>query len=455
MIGPSRGVISRISNHAYGVAFMLTLLLLVGLAIASFQKKFTPVVLVTLKAERIGNQLQNASDVKIRGLIVGEVRSITSTGNGASIEMALHPDQVAGIPVNVSARILPKTLFGERFVDLVIPGDPASETLAEGDTISQDRTTVAIELEQVFDDLLPLLRTVKPEKLAATLNALATALEGRGTQLGENLVMADAYFAKINPKMPTIQADISGLGDLASTYAAAAPDLLRMLKALTTTNATIVAKQDALAGFFAGTAGFANTATDFLEANGDRIIQVGRVQRPTLALAARYAPEYPCFAKGLTDWIPRANQMFSNHSFHITLEVTKPREPFKPGEEPVWSDHRGPSCMGLPDPGYTQANPRPGMKFADGTNGFGYPSHSAVPSALPSAAPGAGSALPSYFASPKAAGIPVADSGRAGSADEQQVIARLFAQSDADAKPSAITTLLAGPVLRGMTVNQT
>ncbi|HEX7536993.1 MAG TPA: MCE family protein [Dermatophilaceae bacterium] len=446
MIGPSRGAISRVSNYTYGVTFLLAVVLLVGFAIASFQKKFTPVVMVTLKAERIGNQLQKASDVKIRGLIVGEVRSITSTGSGASIEMALQPDQVAGIPVNVSARILPKTLFGERYVDLVIPTAPSATALTAGDTISQDRTTVAIELEQVFDNLLPLLRTVKPEKLSATLNALATALEGRGTQLGNNLVRADKYFAAINPTMPTIQADISKLADVASTYAAATPDLLRMLKALTTTNATIVAKQNALAGFLAGTAGFANTATGFLNTNGDRIIEVGQVQRPTLALAARYAPEYPCFAAGLANWIPRATQMFSNHTFHITLEVVKPRAPYRPGEEPAWGEQRGPGCMGLPSPGYTQAHPKPGVPFADGTGGSGNQS--------PGAFPGGASALPSSFSSAGASGIPGADSGLAGTADEQRVIAALFAQNDADAHPSAITTLLAGPVLRGMTVNQ-
>jgi phospholipid/cholesterol/gamma-HCH transport system substrate-binding protein len=430
MAGPnsdSDGVISRISNHTYGVAFLLVLALAVGLSVAAFQKRFTPVVLVTLKSERIGNQLQNASDVKIRGLIVGEVRSITSTGDGASIEMALQPEQVAGIPVNVSARILPKTLFGERFVELVIPTAPSATAIAAGDTIGQDRSTVAIELEQVFDNLLPLLRTVKPEKLSATLNALATALEGRGTQLGNNLVQADKYLAAINPSMPTIQADISGLADLASTYSAATPDLLRMLKNLTTTNNTIVAKQDALAGFLAGTAGFANTGTTFLEANGDRIIQVGRVQRPTLALAARYAPEYPCFAKGLADWIPRANQIFSNHSFHITLEVAKPRAPYRPGEEPAWGERRGPNCQGLPSPSYSQADPKPGLKFSDGTKGSGDQS--------PSAFPGA-------------------DSGLAGTAGEQHVIAQLFATDDSAARPSAITTLLAGPVVRGMTVNQ-
>ena len=435
------------SNYAYGVAFLLTIALMVGLSVATFQKKFTPVVTVTLMAAQIGNQLQSDSDVKIRGLIVGEVRSITSTGSGARIELALQPDQVANIPVNVSARILPKTLFGERYVDLVIPTNPSAHTMADGDIIGQDHSTVAIELEKIFDNLLPLLRTVKPEKLAATLNALATALDGRGTQLGDNLVRADKYFAAINPKIPTITADISRLADVATTYADAAPDILRMLTALTTTSNTIVAKQDALAGFLAGTAGFANTATTFLNSNGDRIIQVGSVQRPTLALAARYAPEYPCFAEGLANWIPRATQMFSNHYFHITLEVVKPRAAYRPGEEPVWGEHRGPSCRGLPSPPYSQAHPGPGWTLADGTKGSGDQSSSAFPPAA--------SGLPSYFASPAAYNIPTADSGLAGTAGEQQVIAKLLAQGDQGAAPSAITTLLTGPILRGMTVNQT
>ena len=58
---------------------------------------------------------------------------------------------------------------------------------------------MAIELEKVFDDLLPLLRTVQPEKLSMTLNALASALEGRGTQLGNNLVLVDTYFKRSTP----------------------------------------------------------------------------------------------------------------------------------------------------------------------------------------------------------------------------------------------------------------
>ncbi|WP_157581584.1 MlaD family protein, partial [Phycicoccus sp. Root563] len=121
MATTSSGFMSRLGNRAYGVGFIAVVALLVGLSIASFQKRFTPVVTVTLLTDRIGSQLQAASDVKLRGLIVGEVRSIRTTGNGASLELALKPEMATLIPANVSARLLPKTLFGERYVDLVSP----------------------------------------------------------------------------------------------------------------------------------------------------------------------------------------------------------------------------------------------------------------------------------------------------------------------------------------------
>ncbi|QIM22906.1 MCE family protein [Phycicoccus sp. HDW14] len=422
-------------ERAYGVAFLLVVALGVTLSIATFEKVFTDVVTVSLRADRIGSQMQESADVKIRGVIVGEVRSIRSGPEGATLTLALDPASVDLIPAKVSARLLPKTLFGERFVDLVAPQGAAGRAIREGDVIPQDRTTVAIELERVFDELLPLLRTVKPEKLAATLNALATALDGRGTKLGENLVLVNRYFTELNPQMPLIQADISGLADLASTYADAAPNLLRAADALRTTNATIVEKKDQLAGFLAGTAGFANTTAEFLEKNDDRIIQVGRVQRPTLAVLAKHAPVYPCLAKGLVNWIPRAEGIFSNGQFHITLETPPQRNGYRPGQEPAWNDDRGPSCRGLPNPGGSQANPRGGASFADGSGG------------------GARSALPSALLAPTGLAVGNVDSGLAGTEAEQQVVAIALA-SEGGGEPSALTTLLAGPMLRGRVVNQ-
>ncbi len=427
----------RIGAKAYGIVFLVVLALLVGLAIASFQKRFTPVVMVTLETDRLGSQLQESSDVKLRGLLVGEVRRVEATATGARLELALQPEEVPKIPSNVSARLLPKTLFGERYVDLVT-ADSSARAIRAGDTIPQDRSRVSIELETVLDNLYPLLRTVQPAKLATTLNALSTTLDGRGDQIGRNLVLVDRYLKALNPSMPSIQRDITLLADTADLYAGVAPDFFRLTESLRVTNRTIVEKDQQLAAFLVGTAGFANEAAGFLRDNEQRIIQVGQVSKPTLQLLAEYSPIYPCVASGLVNWLPRVNAAFAGGTFHITLEVVPPRQPYRPGEEPRWDDKRGPHCYGLPTPDGSQSDPFSGNHFDDGTR----PASSGTPfSALPQALLGTASA---------------ADSGSAGTADEQRVVEALFVrdgQEQSDEGASSIRTLLAGPMMRGTVVS--
>ena len=78
----------------------------------------------------------------------------------------------------MTGSIVPKTLFGEKYVSLIIPEDPSSEPHHLGD--HDPRTDVSTEVEEVLNDLYPLLTTVQPADLNMTLNALSTALEGRG-----------------------------------------------------------------------------------------------------------------------------------------------------------------------------------------------------------------------------------------------------------------------------------
>ncbi|MEY9485276.1 ABC-type transporter Mla subunit MlaD [Streptomyces calvus] len=110
----------------YGIAFIAVLALLLSLAVAVYQQAFTPVVKVTLEAGRLGNQLDPRADVKLRGLLVGEVREVHADGTGATLDLALKPEHVGRIPSDVRARLLPKTLFGEKYVDLVAPGGSAA-----------------------------------------------------------------------------------------------------------------------------------------------------------------------------------------------------------------------------------------------------------------------------------------------------------------------------------------
>jgi phospholipid/cholesterol/gamma-HCH transport system substrate-binding protein len=410
-----------------GIAFLAVLILLVSLAVATFQQRFTPVVPVTLMTDNIGNELQSQSDVKIRGLIVGEVRSISSVGNGARIQLALQPAAARSIPRNVSARLLPKTLFGERYVELVLPATPGP-AIASGDVIPQDRSSSALELEQVFDDLLPLLQAVHPAELSATLNAVATALDGRGTQLGKNLVALDGYLKGLNPHLPTLTSDIRRLSSVATTYAQATPDLLTTLRNLSTTADTVVAKQDSLKSFFQGVTGLATTGTSVLKQDGSRIIQVGQVSRSTLATLARYSPEFPCLTKGLTGIEPRLTQAFSNDELHITLEVITPRPAYQQGQEPTFADTSGPDCRGLPHPAGSQKSPYQPKSFADGTGGAGgQDAASAIPGAV--------------------------SMGDAGTPQEQRITGALFAPQ-LGSNPPEVSDLLLGPMVRGTVVNQ-
>ncbi|MBT2506900.1 MCE family protein [Streptomyces sp. ISL-98] len=405
----------------YGIVFLVVITLLLSLTVAVYQQVFTPAVRITLEASTLGNQLEPRADVKLRGLLVGEVREVRADGKKATLDIALKPEHVALIPSDVHARMLPKTLFGEKYVDLVAPRNPTARHIRAGDVITQDRTKVGIELQRLMNDLLPLLRTVRPADLNATLSAFATALEGRGDRIGANLVRLEGYLRKINPHMPSIKEDISRFADVAEVYSEAAPDLLRILDNTLTTSRTLVEKEDQLASVLTWTATAADTAEGVLDDNGERLITLGRVSRPTLALFARYSPEYPCLLDGLVQQEARAEETFRGGEMRITLEFVHPRPPYKPGEEPRYADRSGPDCRGLPNPG----TPAPPTKLNDGTSG-------------------------TSGASGKSG-----TTRTSGTAAEQRAVASLVAPVmgvPADEVP-AVATLLFGPMARGTAVS--
>ena len=198
-------------QRALGVVFLGVLAGLVWLTGALYQQTFRPTLHVTLLADHAGNQLSRGADVKVRGIVIGRVRSVTSTGDGARLALDLRPDQARLLTTTATARLLPKTLFGEKEVVLV-PAAGSGRPLRDGDVLDRDRTAAALETEQVLDDLLPLLQAVQPDQIAVTLNALSTSLRGRGERLGANLERTDAYLARFNPLLPQLRRDLTGPG---------------------------------------------------------------------------------------------------------------------------------------------------------------------------------------------------------------------------------------------------
>jgi virulence factor Mce-like protein len=353
-----RFLLRRLWHQLLGLVFLLVVVLFFVTTIAIYHKDFTPITQVRLDTDHVGNQMRAGADVKIRGMVVGEVRSIDVVGDHAALELALQPDKIAVIPVNVSARLLPKTLFGERYVALQIPEKPAPGHIAAGDVIGQDRSSTAIELEKVLGDVMPLLQAVQPQKLSSTLSAVATALDGRGTQLGQTLARLSDYLGGLNPSLPDLKADITGLANVSGIYDKAAPDLLQALADLTTTSKTLVDKQQGLAELFSTVTTASIDLTNFLAVNKDNLIRLTTAVQPTLDVLAKYAPEYPCLLKQLADSVPTAELAFGKGTAHpevsrVTIEFTASRGKYLPGvDEPKYEDKRGPRCYPqVPTPG--------------------------------------------------------------------------------------------------------
>ncbi|HET8559116.1 MAG TPA: MCE family protein [Marmoricola sp.] len=360
---------TALRHRLLGIVFIGLMILGVWLVNAVFTQQFVSFDKVSLHTDSVGLQLPARADVKVRGVLVGEVLDMVPNGpgKGATLELGIHPDKISQIPADVTASIVPKTLFGEKYVALDIPHHPTATPLQAGDHISQ--TKLPVEVEKVLSDLYPLLRTVQPAELNYTLNAIADALEGRGKQIGENITTLDHYLTRLNPQLPALLQDIRLLSRVSGNYADVAPQIVATLRNTTKTGNTLVSEQQKLHQFLRDATAFSDTTRGFLDTNGDNIIRLGQVSRPVLALLARYSPEYPCLLRGLVRQIPRLASTFRGFVFHIQL-ITLPKQPrgYTPRDLPVYGDDRGPSCGGLPYPYGSPSHPYQSPNFDDGVN---------------------------------------------------------------------------------------
>lgn len=336
-----------------GIAFLATFALLIWLSLAIYNKTFTPVTTVTLYTGNAGNEMRVGAQVMVRGVQVGEVRQITADGSGARLELAIDPDMVRLLPANVTAQMLPTTLFGARYVDLMLPARPATARLVAGSVISQDRSHDALELEEVLNNLLPLLSSVEPQQLSLTLTAIAQGLQGRGTEVGQTLVRLNSYLHALRPHLPALDRDITELVKFSKTFDGAAPDILQALHDFSVVSKTVYAQRASLAALFSTVTTASDDLRTFLNGNSRNIISLSQVSTGTLQLLARYSPEFPCTLRALVSAEPSINRLLGagtgTPGLHVHVDVVPSLGRYLPGRNtPFYGDDLGPHCYSVP-----------------------------------------------------------------------------------------------------------
>jgi phospholipid/cholesterol/gamma-HCH transport system substrate-binding protein len=233
-----------------------------------------------------GQGLLEGSDVKVRGVNIGEVKGIRLVDGRA--EVTLRIDDGEEIPVDATATIRPKTLFGEKFIDIDPgPSEGSGPYLEDGDEIVD--TLGGFELEAVLTDLYPVLEAVDPEDLTTVLAELAEGGRGLGEQINRSIVNGEELSAMFAENADLTTEFLTDLAALSDELAGSAEDLVGIAEAGNVALPTLVEGEAELIDLLQQAGRLSNDVADLLEANpgfveasfvdGSRTLQVLTDQR--------------------------------------------------------------------------------------------------------------------------------------------------------------------------------
>jgi virulence factor Mce-like protein len=211
-----------------------------------------------------GQGLLPGSDVKVRGVNIGEVRSIQLVDGRALIKLRIKDGEE--VPTEATAVIRPKTLFGEKFVD-IDPGDTEATGpfLDDGDELTN--TLGGFELESVLSDVYPLLRAIDPAELMTVLGELADGGKGLGESINRSIVNGEELTTLFAENADLTAQFLEDFAALSEQLALSAEDLLALADAGNAALPTLIDNEDDLIDLLQQTGRLSSDVADLLEHN--------------------------------------------------------------------------------------------------------------------------------------------------------------------------------------------
>jgi phospholipid/cholesterol/gamma-HCH transport system substrate-binding protein len=206
-------------------------------------------------------QFQNASQlvkgnlVQVGGVRAGSVKEIKITPDGQALVTIQVSEEYAPLKQGTRATIRQASLSGiaNRYVDLQLPGQPRDgrklREIAEGDTIGVDKTTTAVELDQLFDVFDPPTR----EAVKQLFVNQHRFYEGKTDKqrevfryLNPALSTSSRLFNEVNADTPTLERFIVDSSELVTALADRRDDLAALVGNLNATFRALGSERAAL-----------------------------------------------------------------------------------------------------------------------------------------------------------------------------------------------------------------
>jgi phospholipid/cholesterol/gamma-HCH transport system substrate-binding protein len=331
--------------EALGLAALGVAVAVVAMLLAYLNRAFVETVRVSASIPLTGAPLPVGSEVKARGVVVGRITDAQVVGERGILTLELNPADAELLPLNVTSRALPATLFGKEFLDLVVPAEPQG-TLVAGTTIREDTAPQSIETQRLLADTFPLLASLHPAELDAALTAVAQALDGRGEQIGTSLDTLDGYLRELAPHHPALVADIQALATASDRLADAVPDLAGTVRDLATTTRTVAEKREALGTFLATGATAATALDEVLSRNERSLVAMSPALQQVLRAFDANTTGVARTAKSIPDFLDALVRVSGgNPYFRIELQLDGvSRGVYTSADCPRYPGAEGPNC---------------------------------------------------------------------------------------------------------------
>lgn len=190
-------------------------------------------------APGVGQQLPIGGDVKVRGVLVGRIQDITLENDRAVVHFRLQP--TVNLPAGSRAEIRSKTVFGQKWLELIPPTKVAGgDVLHAGSVIPDARTREPLELERALQLGHDLLSKIPLPDLSAALHALATGFGGQEHDARQTLKTGLAALRAVNARAPELDLGLRQLRDFSQWLDQNDTSLLSFLHSVDSSNRALV-----------------------------------------------------------------------------------------------------------------------------------------------------------------------------------------------------------------------
>src|SRR5437588_6788151 len=194
-------------------------------------------------------QMFPASKVRVLGVDVGTITNIQNVGRGVKITFTV--DSTVKLPADVQAAIVPASLLGERYVQL-LPAYSGGPTLQAGADIPESRTAVPAEPDELLRSLQNYMGALDPQTVTKFVENAAGVLQGNGLALNHLIHHGADVVSELNQKRADLAQIITEFEKVSTALATRERAIGNLIHSYNTVAGTIVNDRGALGGTITG-----------------------------------------------------------------------------------------------------------------------------------------------------------------------------------------------------------